>query len=134
MHWVTLYALTGSIVASGIGGIVLCLLIVRYGFAPPSPDDSLELIHRRFFATRLAHVIAAACFAATAMLTVVGVARLAAGGRLSSAVSVADEVRTLEARVTSVEAIVGRVDSALASLLQRLEAPAPAASPRTRPR
>jgi hypothetical protein len=132
MHWVALYALTGSIVASAIGGIVLCLLIVRYGFAPPSPDEPIALTHRRFFATRLAHVIAAACFAATAVLTVVGVARLAAGGRLSSAVGVADEVRALEARVAAVEAVVGRVDSALAGLLQRLEETSPAAAPRSR--
>lgn len=133
MHWVALYALTGSILASAIGGIVLCLLIVRYGFTPPSPDEPVELTHRRFFATRLAHAVAAVCFAATAVLTVVAVARLTGAGRQTT-VATAEDVRRLEARVAAIEGIVGTVDSALAGILQRLEEAVPAASPRTRAR
>jgi hypothetical protein len=130
MHWVALYALTGSILASAIGGIVLCSLIVRYGFAPPSPDEPVQLTHRRFFATRLTHAIAAVCFAATAVLSVVAVARLAGAGR-QTPIATAEDVRALEARVAAIEDIVHTVDSALAGILQRLEEVAPAASPRT---
>jgi uncharacterized coiled-coil protein SlyX len=61
--------LAAILVASGFGALVMCLLVLRYGFAAP-PDDASQA-RRREVATRLGHAIAATCFAATAILAVV---------------------------------------------------------------
>ncbi len=120
------YALTGSVVASAVGGIVLCLLIVRYGFGPPD-DEAPAAARRRLFFTRLGHSLAAVCFAVTALLSVTALAPRAAGTAPGDMPArLADEIRTLEARIQALEAGIGRLQGTLDGLLRRVEVAEPA--------
>jgi hypothetical protein len=131
------YALTLSVVASAVGGVVLCALVVKYGFAPPE-DETAALSHRRRFMTRLGHAVAAVCFAATALLSLLALSPRA-GAPLSSpppaeAARLGDHVRTLEGRVTALEQLLERLTVSVERLIARVEhAVPPAASGRSEP-
>ena len=73
------YALTGSVVASALGGITLSLLIVGYGFTS-AEDETPDAARRRLFLIRIGHAAAAVCFAVTALLSVVALASRSAVG------------------------------------------------------
>ena len=62
------FALFGCVLASGLGGMAVCLVSFKYGLAPPAEDDPIELTHRRLFASHFAHAFAVVAFAVTAML------------------------------------------------------------------
>lgn len=62
------YALFGCVLASGLGGIAVCVVGFKYGLVPPAEDDPIELTHRRLFVTHFAHAFAVVAFALTAML------------------------------------------------------------------
>lgn len=66
-------SLLGSVLASAIGALVMCLLVIRYGFTPAGDDEDGGA--RRQLATRLGHAAAAVCFAATAMFAVIALAQ-----------------------------------------------------------
>jgi len=68
-------ALAASIVLSALGAVIVCLLIVAYGFTPSGEETPLRAT-RRLFVTRMGHAAAAACFAATAILLAVVLAQL----------------------------------------------------------
>ena len=109
------YALTGSVVASALGGITLSLLIVGYGFSS-SEDETPDVARRRLFLIRIGHAAAAVCFAVTALLTVVA---------LSSRSGVADralsqDVRALEARIAAVETNVRDIGRSIDAVLERV--------------
>src|SRR5256885_10583829 len=63
-------ALAASIVLSALGAVVICLLTAVYGFAPPDGEPPSRAT-RRLFLTHVGHVVAAACFAGTAILLAV---------------------------------------------------------------
>ena len=63
-------ALTAAIVLSALGAVVLCGLTVMYGFTPEL-EESPGRAARRTLLTRVGHAVAAACFAATAILLAV---------------------------------------------------------------
>src|SRR5688572_28161888 len=61
------YTLMGNVVACVFGALVLAIVAYRYGFASPL-DEPSEISIRRVVFSRLAHAVAAACFAVAAML------------------------------------------------------------------
>jgi hypothetical protein len=60
-------ALGIAVVLSALGAVVLCLLVVLYGFTPADEDAPRRAPHRLLL-TRVGHTVAAACFTATAIL------------------------------------------------------------------
>src|SRR5215470_14403020 len=76
-------ALVTAIVLSTLGAVVICLLTVLYGFTPESGTSSRRAPHRTLV-TRVGHAVAAACFAGTAILLAVVVARPARPGAPAS--------------------------------------------------
>jgi len=69
------YALVGSILASVVGALVMCVLVFRYGFTVPAPSDAEGgPTPTDVLITRVGHAVAGACFAATAVLAIVGLA------------------------------------------------------------
>lgn len=136
MNPVAHYALTGSIVASTIGGLALCALIIKYGFLP-AEDEPASALRRRVFLTRLTHTIAATCFAVTALLSVVALAPRAGGVparvRSTEPPELADQLRAVDARVSAIESLVRQLNTSVEALLARVEAraPRPAATDRS---
>lgn len=60
-------ALATAVALSALGAVVLCVLVVLYGF-PAGDEDSPERAARRLVLTRVGHALAATCFTATAIL------------------------------------------------------------------
>ncbi|MGH7278087.1 MAG: hypothetical protein ACREJG_05310 [Candidatus Rokuibacteriota bacterium] len=115
-------ALTASVVASVIGGVVLALVVLRYGWPSPLDEPSARTM-RRVLLTRLGHTMAAVCFAVSAGL---GILVLVAGSAPRVEIPGAaprrvEEVRALDARVSAVEAALQRVDGGITTVLTRLE-------------
>jgi hypothetical protein len=67
-------ALAISVVLSALGAVVLCVLVVLYGFTP-ADDEPPGAAVRRLLVARFGHVLAAVCFAATAALIAVVLAQ-----------------------------------------------------------
>lgn len=130
MHLIAQYALTACVVASALGGVVLCLLLFLYGSAPPD-EEPRGAVRRRMLVTRLGHTVAAACFAATAVLALIVLSREAGVGRIGEITRVAEDVRALDARVSAVESGVRRIAASLEILVRRVDRDdAPSASGR----
>jgi hypothetical protein len=60
-------ALATAVVLSALGAVVLCVLVMLYGFTA-GDEESSERATRRLLLTRVGHSLAAACFTATAIL------------------------------------------------------------------
>jgi hypothetical protein len=60
-------ALATAVALSALGAVVLCVLVVLYGF-PAGDEGSPERATRRLILTRVGHALAATCFTATAIL------------------------------------------------------------------
>jgi hypothetical protein len=120
MNAVARYALTASVVASAVGGVVLCLLVLKYGLSPPEEDEPINISHRRFFMTRLGHAVAAACLATSAVLTVlalaVGANRAPEAAGPPPALN-QEELRGLEGRLAAVEEAVRRIGRSIDAAL-----------------
>src|SRR5690242_7342511 len=72
-HHIPELALAASIVASVTGALVMCALVFRYGFTVPVAADSEGgPTPADVLVTRVGHAVAGACFAATAVLAIVG--------------------------------------------------------------
>ncbi|MGH7389617.1 MAG: hypothetical protein ACREM3_09195 [Candidatus Rokuibacteriota bacterium] len=134
MDEVARYALTASVVASAVGGIVLCAIILRSGPGPPEEDEYPLPAHRMLF-IRTGQCVAAVCFAVTALLAVVALSRAPQSAAADASPEVRrleHEVRALEARLGNVEEVLGRVGGAIDDLAARLDPsrPGSAGSPR----
>lgn len=70
MHSIAQYGLGLSIVTSALGAFMLCLLVFRYGFAPPD-EEAPDERYRRHLVTRLGHAAGAVCFAISAGLAAI---------------------------------------------------------------
>src|SRR5207237_1177647 len=62
------------ILASALGALVMCLLVLRYGFMPILETNPARA-YRDLLVTRLGHEAAGVCFATSAILAVVYIAR-----------------------------------------------------------
>ena len=116
-------ALGAAVVLSALGAVVLCVLVVLYGFTP-SDEDSPEGATRRLLLTRVGHAMAAACFAATAILICIVLVRpLAAPAPAPAALPEAvldarvpelgEQLAGQETRLTATEARIQALEHAL---------------------
>jgi hypothetical protein len=114
------------VVASALGALIVCLLVVRYGLATSSEADP-EVAARNRVIVRVGHAAAAGCFAVTAML---GTVALVHQGRAPAPTvpatverSLADlttQARATEQRVAAMEATLARVDGRITARDTRL--------------
>jgi hypothetical protein len=122
------------IFASALGALVMCLLVLRDGFSPISPDPARA--DRDVLVTRLGHAVAGACFATTAILATVLVARTpapwvvtAADPRVSERMAALDrerqalgeQVSALGATVQELREQVGIVGGSVQGVRARLD-------------
>lgn len=105
------YALPAAIAASALGAIVLCLILLLYGFATAA-DDEPRFPSRRLFAIRVGHALAATCFAAVVMLTAVAFLeqRREALSAPPPATAASSGDAALDARVAALEQRLGAVE------------------------
>src|SRR5712691_1649425 len=114
------FALPGTILASALGAVLLCLVLLFYG-VKTEPDDE-RAPGRRLLLIRLGHAAAAACFATALMLGTVALIdqrRAAAAGSIAPPTG---DTRRLEARVSELE-------QRLAAAESRVSEPATASAP-----
>ena len=111
-------ALFACVLVSGLGGIAICAVALKYGLAPPAEDDPIELTHRRLFATHLAHAFAAVAFAFTAMLAATA---LLAQTAPRPAAAEPPDVQAVAQRLDEMEALVRRMSDTLQESVRRLE-------------
>jgi hypothetical protein len=117
------YTLMGNVVACVLGALVLAIVAYRYGFSSPL-DEPSEISVRRVVFSRLAHAVAAACFAIAAMLgimtlwvaTSAPVAAPASGARTTEEV-----LRDVEERLRATQGAMGEIDRNIDKVLSRLE-------------
>ena len=60
-------ALVAALLLSALGAVVVCLLVVFYGFTGPEDEPPLTTARRQMY-IRIGHALATTCFAATAIL------------------------------------------------------------------
>jgi hypothetical protein len=114
------YALIACIVTSALGGVVISVLVFRYGLAPPEPDEPLPVVHRRLFASHLGHALATVAFALTALLA--AVALLAdPGPPVIDAEQRQVEAQAVSQRLDAVEDMVRRMTETLDQTVDRFE-------------
>jgi hypothetical protein len=110
------YALIACVVASAVGALVMCLLVLAYGFNPaegPSLDGG-----RRWLITRVGHAAAGACFAITAILALVVLAR---SSSVPPTVASPDpSAEALQARLDAVAAGLSGVEARMARVESRV--------------
>lgn len=128
------YALPAIVLVSALGAIVMCALVVRYGFADALDDEQPEARVNRVLRTRLGHAFAGVCFAVAAVLaTLVMVARpappapaVAAGGGAPAPAAAGDDLRDATTRLTGE---IAALERRLAATPAPPRAGEPAASP-----
>jgi hypothetical protein len=122
MQTFTQFALPATILASAVGAVVLCVILFFYGFR--SEEDEGPSPARRLFVMRLGHAIAAACFAAALMLGSVALIDQRRAALVASAVTAqsTEDVRRLEAQVTSLEERLAATELRLGDAVQQLSA------------
>jgi hypothetical protein len=91
------FALPGTILASALGAVVLCLVLLMWGFKA-EPDDE-RAPGPRLFLTRLGHAVAAACFALALMFSTVAFIEQ----RHAAAPPAPDQLRRLDVRLNVLE-------------------------------
>jgi hypothetical protein len=95
------FALPGTIVASAVGAVVLCVVLLVYGFKSEPDDERAPM--RRLVLIRLGHALAAACFAAALMLSTVALLDQRRNVAPGPVAQTTDEMQRLEARVNELE-------------------------------
>jgi hypothetical protein len=120
------YTLMGNVVACVLGALVLAIVAYRYGFASPL-DEPSEMSVRRVVFSRLAHAVAAACFAIAAMLGVmtlwIETSAPARGGDLpaSGARTTGEVLRDVDERLRATQGAMADIDRNIDKVLSRLE-------------
>jgi len=113
------YALFGCVLASGLGGIAVCVVGFKYGLVPPAEDDPIELTHRRLFVTHFAHAFAVVAFALTAMLG--GTVLMLDRGAAPITDAQRKEVQAVQRRLDGVEALVRQMTETLERTIHRFD-------------
>jgi hypothetical protein len=120
------YTLMGNVVACVLGALVLAVVAYRYGFSSPL-DEPSEISVRRVVYSRLAHAVAAACFAIAAMLGIMTLWIETSGSARgpsspSSGARTTDEVlREVEQRLRATQGAMVDIDRNIDKVLSRLE-------------
>ncbi len=118
MHWFAHHALLLVIVASTVGGVAMCALVVAYGLSPVDPSPGAT---RRVLLTRFGHAIAGACFALAAVAAVVASAAPSPASAPSAPANDAERAR-LAAQVRELGAQLSEVESSLTDVTGRVGA------------
>jgi hypothetical protein len=117
------YALTGNILASVIGAVVLCFVILKQ--TVPAPVDEPDRTIKQVFFTRFGYACAAVCFCIAATLGIVAytVSRRATGPAPAAVVAPATrgDLAALEGRVSGIEATMRQIDGSLGRIVDRLQ-------------
>jgi len=103
------FALPGTILASALGAVVLCLVLLFYG-VKSEPDDE-RAPARRLLVIRLGHAVAAACFAAALMLSTVALIDQRRVAPNPSIAPPAENTLRLAARVSELEQRLAATES-----------------------
>jgi hypothetical protein len=113
------FALFGCVLASGLGGIALCVVGFKYGLTPPAEDDPIELTHRRLFVTHFAHAFGVVAFALTAMLA--GSVLILDRGASPITAAQRHELQAVQHRLDGVEALVRQMTESLDRTIHRFD-------------
>jgi hypothetical protein len=125
-------ALATAVVVSALGAVVLCILVVLYGFTP-SDEDFPASGRGRLLLTRVGHAIAAACFTATAILIAIVLVqqRTPTPGSVAAPLTtvpgtaaIGEQIARQESRLVRTEARIRELEEALRR--RDAERPAPA--------
>jgi len=114
------YALPAAIAASALGAVVLCIVLMLYGFATAA-DDEPRFPSRRLFVIRIGHALAATCFAAVVMLTVIAFLdqRRAAVAPPPTVIAAAPrDDADLDARLSALEQRLGAIEQRAPSAVE----------------
>jgi hypothetical protein len=125
------YALPGIIVLASVGAFLMCLAVIRYGFAPLEEDPDAA---RRLFLTRVAHAAAAVCFAGAALLAVAAWSARGAPAAAAARGTDAGALGELPARLGEQAREIARLTEALHRLPREVEERLAAAESRPRGR
>lgn len=124
-HAAATWALPGIIAASALGALLMCLLVLRYGFPPA---EGAPGANGRFLASRLGHAVAGTCFSVSAMLAVVALSQPPRAAAPAPAPVVADtsalqaEVEGLRRQLATLEGRLGQSETRLGAAESRLTA------------
>src|SRR6266540_1886757 len=121
------YALPAAIVASALGAVVFCIVLLLYGFATVA-DDEPRFPSRRLFVIRIGHALAATCFAAVVILPESGTPRSSDEDALEARINV------LEQRLEAAEKRSGDVRDQPATVESWMTPTAPAVRRAVTPR
>jgi hypothetical protein len=111
------YALIACVVASGVGALIMCLLVLAYGFNPAEEPPPLDG-GRRWLITRVGHAAAGACFAITAILALVVLARSSSAP--AAVTSPGPSAEALQARLDAVAAGLSGVETRMTRVESRV--------------
>jgi hypothetical protein len=119
------YTLMGNVVACVIGALVLAIVAYRYGFASPL-DEPSKISVRRVVFSRLAHAVAAACFAIAAMLGIMTLwiatsVPVRPASPPSGARTAEELLRDVDERLRATQRAMAEVDRNIDRVLSRLE-------------
>jgi hypothetical protein len=107
------YSLITSVVTSGFGALVICLIVFAYGLGPNGEPAT----PRRVLLTRVAHATAGVCFAVTAILTLLALAR-----PWPTSAPLASDIAAVEAPTAALRDRVDGLDARVVELDSRLHA------------
>ncbi|HXH07434.1 MAG TPA: hypothetical protein VNI83_12700, partial [Vicinamibacterales bacterium] len=106
----------GILLAGAVGAVVMCLLVLAYGFAPPeepSPERA-----RRLLVVRFGHALAAACFGATIILAVTMLVKASEETGAAAVVDRSDDaIGQITRRAAALEERIGALEAKGAAAL-----------------
>jgi hypothetical protein len=126
--------LLGIVLASGIGALIVCALLLRYGHLPEI-DETPRSRARRLFVTRIGHATAVICFAVCALLALAALGReqRAARAQLPLPPGAAVETERLAGELREQTARLRADVDELTARVSRTEARGASSNGRTRP-
>lgn len=136
MNAVAQHALAGAILASLLGGVVLCYLVWRYGVSVP-PGAAAGEAFARLIVLRFGHAVTGVCFAISAILTTVALWALPLSppppaAMAADPVDLRAEIDALHTQVKTLETLLTDIDARIAGMLtprERAKAERGAAGP-----
>src|SRR4030095_3520452 len=110
-------ALVAALLLSALGAVVVCLIVVLFGFTGPEDEPPLTT-SRRLMYTRIGHALATTCFAATAILITMVLVRVMRPVNVPAMqdVRIPQLGARIDAQASRVSAIETRADTANAGL------------------
>ena len=120
-------ALAAALILSALGAVLVCVMVILFGFTGPDDEPPLKTARRLMF-TRIGHALATTCFAATAILIAMVLLR---SGRATPLPVPAPSPVVHDARVPEIGERVDQQTSRVAALECARRRPAPASRERS---